>query len=129
MKIQTFRNMKGMIYGRDPNRISSKKSGVLVFGNTEIKILADESVILPPLYYGTTGKFSATFTTDDGEVYTIDKIIVKSGRIVPPSNTEVEIMTLHCRADEAEAERDDLKEKIRVLEGIFDTNSLNFLIY
>ena len=129
MKIQTFRNMKGMIYGRDPNRIGCDRSGTLVFGKTEIKIPADEEVIMPPLFYGATGEYDATFTDNEGQVFKIEKVIIKSGRIVPPSPTEVEIMSLHCRADEAEAERDDLKEKIRVLEGIFDTNSLNFLIY
>lgn len=129
MKIQTFRNMKGMIYGRNPNRITCDKSGTLVVGKTELNIVAGEETILPPLFFGGTGRHDGTFTTEDGEVFKIERIVVKSGRIVPLTATEVEIMSLHCRADEAEAERDALRERVRILEGIFDTNSLNFLIY
>lgn len=128
MKIQTFRNMKGMIHGSDPKRISCEKSGVLIIGNTEIKISGAEDDIMPLLFHGATGDYNATFTDGEGSVYTLEKVAVRGGRITPPSPTAVEIMSLHCRADEAEAERDALREKVRELENIFDTNSLNFLI-
>lgn len=129
MKIQTFRNMKGIIHGSDPKRIGCDRSGVLKIGSTEIKISGVEDEIMPLLFHGITGDYKATFTDGEGAVYTLEKVSVRGGRIVPPSPTDVEIMSLHCRADEAEAERDVLKEKVRDLENIFDTNSLNFLIY
>ena len=129
MKIQTFKNMKGIIHGSDPKRIGCEKSGILKIGNTEIKITDGEDAIMPSLFYGATGDYAATFTDEQGSVYTLKKVAVRGGRILPPTPTDVEIMELNCRADIAEAERDGMKEKIRVLENIFDTNSLNFLIY
>ena len=128
MKIQTFKNMKGIIHGSDLKRIGCEMSGTLKIGNTEIKISAEEDAVLPSLFHGATGDYNATFTDGNGEVYTLEKVAVRGGRIVPPSPTAVEIMELHCRADIAEAERDALREKVRELENIFDTNSLNFLI-
>ena len=128
MKIQTYRNMKGMIHGSDPKRIGCEKPGILKIGNTEIKISSEEDAIMPSLFHGATGDYNATFTAADGAVYTLEKVAVRGGRILPPSPTAVEIMSLHCRADIAEAERDALRDRVRELEGIFDTNSLNFLI-
>ena len=128
MKIQTFRNMKGMIHGSDLKRIGCDKSGVLRIGNTEIKISHEEDAIMPLLFHGATGNYDATFTDGEGGVYVLEKVAVRGGRIAPPSPTAVEIMELHCRADIAEAERDALQERIYELEHIFDTNSLNFLI-
>ena len=128
MKIQTFSNMKGMVYGSDPKRIGCEKSGILKIGNTEIKISADEDSIMHLLFHGVTGEYGAAFTDNEGRVYTLEKIVVRGGRIVPPSPTAVKIMELQCRADVAEAERDALRKKVRELENIFDTNSLNFLI-
>ena len=128
MKIQTFKNMKGIIHGNDPKRIGCDKSGTLKIGNAEIKISGVEDEIMPLLFHGITGDYNATFTDNEGKEYTLDKVAVRGGRIVPPSPTDVEIMELHCRADEAEAERDTLREKVNELEHIFDTDSLNFLI-
>lgn len=126
MKIQTFRNMKGIIHGGDPKRIECDKSGVLKIGNTEINVSTDS--IMPLLFHGITGDYDATFTDAEGGVYTLAKVAVRGGRILPPSPTDVEIMELHCRADIAEAERDALRERVYELEHIFDTDSLNFLI-
>ena len=128
MKIQTFRNMKGIIHGNDPKRIGCDRSGYLKIGNTEIKISAEEDAIMPLLFHGATGDYDATFTDEGGAVYTLEKVAVRSGRIEPPSETALELMDLRCRADEAEAERDAMKEDIKVLEKIFDTDALNFLI-
>lgn len=128
MKIQTFGNKKGIIHGRDPKRIECDKEGVLKIGSTEINILPDADSVMPMLFHGATGDYDATFTDNNGEVYTLEKVAVRGGRIAPPPPTAVEIMELHCRADKAEAERDSLKERVNELEHIFDTDSLNFLI-
>ena len=128
MRIQTFKNKKGIIHGRDTKRIGCDLSGVLKIGNTEIEIDSKEEAILPLLFHGVSGDYDAIFTDTEGSVYELAKVSVRGGRIVPPSDTAVEIMELHCRADEAEAERDRLQERVFELEHIFDTNSLNFLI-
>lgn len=128
MKIQTFRNGRGLLYGNDPKRISCDKDGVLKIGNAEVSITHDAEAVMPPLFHGATGNYSATFTDAEGKVYQLEKVAVRSGRIAPPPPTAVEIMELRYRADKAEEECEALREKIRELEGIFDTNSLNFLI-
>lgn len=128
MKIQTFKNMKGLIHGNDPKRIGCDKEGVLKIGTTEIQISPVEDSIMPVLFHGADGDYEATFKDSKGLVYKLEKVAVRGGRIAPPNPTAVEIMELRCRLDEAEAERDALKEKIAELESIYDTNSLNFLI-
>lgn len=121
MRVQLFKNMKGLIYGGDPKRIGCDRGGVLKIGTTEINLSPNEDAILPLLFNGCSGDYRATFTDTIGQVYELEKVAVRAGRITPPSATAVELMELRCRADAAE-------EKIHELEGIFDTNSLNFLI-
>ena len=128
MRIQTFNNMKGLIFGSDPKRIGCDKEGVLKIGSTEITITSEKEVILPLLFNGGTGEYPATFTDSYGDEYTLEKVSVQSGRITPPPPTSVEMMELRCRADAAEKMNEVLMERIKTLEGIFDTNSLNFLI-
>ena len=128
MKIQTFRNMKAMIHGTDPKIIGCDKEGLLKIGNTEIKISPESDSIMPLLFHGCSGDYHATFTDTVGNCYEIEKVEVRGGRVFPPSETAVELMELRCRVDAAEAENELLKEKIRELNNIFDTNSLNFLI-
>ena len=128
MKITLFKNMKGMIHGADPKRIGCARSGTLKIGKTEVNITSEEDSIMPMLFYGGTGNYDATYTTSDGEVYHIEAIAVRGGWVAPPPHTDVEIMELRCRADIAEEERDAMKERLRELGEIFDTNSLNFLI-
>ena len=128
MKIQTFKNMKGLIHGNDPKRIGCDKEGVLKIGNTEVPVSPGVDSIMPTLFHGGTGDYEATFTDKNGKVYELDKVAVRGGRIAPPPPTAVEIMELRCRADAAEEECEALRAKIRELESIFDTNSLNFLI-
>lgn len=128
MKIQTFKNMKGLIHGSDPKRIGCVRGGELRIGNTEISITPTEDVILPILFHGASGDYNATFTDYEGQVYELEKVAVREGRIIPPPPTAVEIMELKCRAEIAEADRAALWEKLHKLEHIFDTNSLNFLI-
>lgn len=128
MKIQTFNNMKGLIYGKDPKRIRCDRGGVLKIGNTEIKVLGKENAILPVLFHGATGDYDATFTDEFGKEYKLDKVKVRQGRIVSPSATAVEIMELRVRVDALEREIAILSGKTEDLGNIFDTNSLNFLI-
>lgn len=121
MKITIFHNKKGLIHGSDPKRIGCDRAGILVIGKTEVGITPGADSIMPMIFNGCTGDYPATFTTSDGEVYTLEKVAVRGGWIQPPPATTVELMELRCRADAAE-------EKIEELSRIFDTNSLNFLI-
>ena len=128
MKITTFNNMKGLIHGSDPKRIGCAKDGVLKIGATEVSISSERDSIMPLLLNGGTADYEATFTDICGMVYHLGKVEIRGGRIAPPSPTTVEIMELRCRADVAEQECEALREEIRNLRSIFDTNSLNFLI-
>lgn len=127
MKIQTFNNMKGLIYGSDPKRIVCEKEGVLRIGSTEIPLSADKEEMMPSLFNGSDGDYSASYEAE-GKVYDLGKVSVRGGRVSAPPQSAVEMMELRNRADKAEAEIDVLKEEIEYLKGIFDTNSLNFLI-
>ncbi len=126
MKIQLFENMKGMIHGSDPKRIGCDRDGVLRIGTAKIKVSSDS--IMPVLFYGATGDYDATFTDNQGAVYPLEKVAVRNGRIDPPSKTDLDILELRCKLESAEKERCEMQKKICVLEQIFDTNSLNFLI-
>lgn len=128
MRIQTFKNMKGIIHGSDPKRIGCDKSGKLIIGNTEIRVSGEGDDIMPLLFYGATGDYNATFVDSEGGVYTLEKVAVRGGRIAPPDSTALEIMDLRCRADMAEDRCKSLEREIEELRNIFDTNSLNFLI-
>lgn len=128
MKIQTFRNKKGLIYGADSKRIGCDKSGTLKIGSTEISISADKESILPVLFNGCTGEYKPTFTDSDGVVYELAKVTIRGGRIVPPPENAVEFMELRCRLEALEALSEQIQIQIRELSNIFDTNSLNFLI-
>ena len=127
MKITTFRNMKGIIWGGDPKRICCDKSGALKIGNTDIKVTAGENCVMPQLFYGATGSYSAKYITNEG-VFTLADVTVRNGLILPPSSTAVELMELTCRADTAEREREEMREELEELKHIFDTDSLNFIL-
>lgn len=128
MKITTFINMKGLIHGSDPKRIGCEQGGVLKIGMTEVSISPESDSILPLLFHGGTGDYDAIFKTQDGKIYDLGKVEVRSGRIAPPPPTAVEIMELRCRADAAERKFEALFEEVQRLANIFDTDSLNFLI-
>lgn len=128
MKIQLFLNHKGLLYGGDSKRVTSQVDGTLKIGNTDITVKANQDCVLPLLFYGASGDYDALFTTTKGEVYNLEKVAVRSGRVIPPPASTVELMELHCRADQAELDREKIWEKIEELDNIFDTNSLNFLI-
>ena len=127
MKIQTFNNEKGLIYGSDSKRIVCDKEGVLRIGSTEITLSADKEEMMPSLFNGSDGNYSATFEAGD-TTYDLGTITIRGGRISAPPQTAVEIMELRYRLDKAEADNNALREEIEYLKGIFDTNALNFLI-
>ena len=129
MKIQTFSNMKGLLYGADPKRVECDKAGVLKIGMTEVSIIPGAESILPLLVNGCTGDYKATFTDNSGNVYELDRVAVRGGRVLPPPQTAVDFMELRCRMDSIETKFEELRGDIRDLKNIFDTNSLNFLIY
>lgn len=129
MRIQTFRNGKGLIYGTDPKRIDCDRDGTLKIGTAEINVSSGDESILPLLFNGSTGDYKATFTDKYGNVYELEKVAVRGGRVLPPPQTAMELMELRVRADALEEEMEALREQIRELSNIFDTNSLNFLIH
>ena len=126
MTITTFKNLKGLIHGTDPKRIGCDREGILKIGKTEIEV--SDNSIMPTLFHGASGDYDAIFVDKYGVTYTLEKVEVRNGRIQPPPPTAVELMELRCRVDEAEDECENLRGKIRELQGIFDTDSLNFLI-
>jgi hypothetical protein len=126
MRVTTFKNGKGLIHGSDTKRIGCDRDGTLSIGGVEVGIAAE--TILPVLFNGCSGYYDATFTDKDGNVYALEKVEVRGGRIVPPSETAVSLMELRCRVDELEDECIRLNGRLEVLSNIFDTNSLNFLI-
>lgn len=128
MRIQTFKNMKGIIYGDDPKRIGCDKSGVLKVGNAEIGISSEKDEILPPLFHGGTGEYKASFTDSDGAIYDLGTIEVRTGRIAAPPPIAAELMELRVRVDEAESACEAAMQRVHELSQIFDTNSLNFLL-
>lgn len=128
MTITTFKNMKGLIHGKDPKRIKSAVEGVLKIGTTEINVSTTGDSIMPNLFHGATGDYGATFTDKNGRVYTLAKVAVRGGRIAPPLPTDVEIMELRCKADELQDLCDALEKENERLSKIFDTDALNFLI-
>lgn len=128
MKITLFTNKTGLIHGDDPRHIHCETAGILKIGKNEIKITQDEGDLFPNLFNGQSLEHLATYTTDDGVEYNLGKIIIRRGWIGKPSDTQLELMDLRCRAETAEAERDAMRAEIEELKNIFDTNSLNFLI-
>lgn len=127
MKIQTFKNQRGLIHGSDSKRIGCDIAGILKIGTAEISISPDAEAILPALFNGCTGSYSATFTSVTGTVYELEKVTLKNGRIVSPAPISVELMELRSRIDSLEDENEALKTEIIELRNIFDTDSLNFL--
>ena len=128
MILQTFKNKKGLIYGPEPKRIGCDKEGTLRIGTAEVSISPLAETIMPVLFNGSAGTYKATFTDKYGEVYDLGKIAIKAGRIVPPSDTAVELCELRYRAEVLEADNEAIRQEMRELRNIFDTNSLNFLI-
>lgn len=121
MQITVFKNGRGLIHGSDPKRIRADCPGILRIGKTEIEVEAQADLIMPMLFYGATGDYPASFTSQDGRRYQLEPVCVRGGWIQPPLPIAVEIMELRVLAEEAAARLD-------TLEHLFDTNALNFLI-
>lgn len=128
MKLTTFNNRKGLIHGGDPKRISCDKQGVLKIGTTLVDLTDGNEVIMPLLFHGADGNYSATFTDSQGITYELEKVAVRGGRIEPPDPNAVEFMELRCTIESLESLCDTLREEIVALSKIFDTDALNFLI-
>ena len=128
MRVQLFKNNKGLIYGTDSKRICCDVDGTLKIGTAEIKISADTEEIMPVLFNGVAGTYRATFTSALGNVYELEPVSIKAGRILPPSQLSVDLMELRCIYEALENDHKALKEEQIRLAHIFDTNSLNFLI-
>lgn len=128
MRIQTFKNMTGLIHGAGPKRIWCDKDGILKIGTTEIVVSAGKDEVMPLLFNGCDGDYHATFAASNGEGYDLGTVAVRGGRIASPPAMAVEVAELRCRLDEAETEMEDMRVKIQELFQMFDTNSLNFLI-
>ena len=128
MKLCTFKNNKGLIYGADTKRISCDKEGILNIGSANIFISPDKESIMPVLLNGASGVYKATFTDSDRTVYELANVIIREGRIAPPPENAVEFMELRCRMDLLEDLLTEVQRQIQELSNIFDTNSLNFLI-
>lgn len=129
MKIQLYRNGGGLICGADDKRISCKLPGILKIGTAEVEVSDEGESIMPLLFNGSAGDYTATFTSLLGNVYELGRVSIKGGRVVPPSKTAVEIMELKCRVDALEQENEYLRSEVNRLGNIFDTDSLNFLIH
>lgn len=128
MKLQTFKNGKGLIYGADAKRIGCDKEGILKIGSVEIKISAEAESVMPMLFNGSSGVYSATFTDKRGDVFDLGRVTIRGGRLDPPPQTAVEFMELRCMLEALEKKCNDMQKDITELKNIFDTNSLNFLI-
>ena len=120
MRITILKNGRGVLCGDDPRRIGGAE-GVLRIGTAEIDVPAQGEAVMPMLFYGCTGSYAAEFIASDGTRYDLGKVTVRGGWAEPADETTAALATLLCRMEAAE-------EKIRVLEGVFDTNSLNFIV-
>jgi hypothetical protein len=127
MKIQIFKNGKGLIYGNDSKRISCDIEGTLCIASAEVKVSPEESV-MPVLLNGCSGSYNAVFKSISGSTYQLERVELKGGRIVPPSASAVEHMELRCRIEALEEALMSAQNEMDELRNIFDTNSLNFLI-
>ena len=128
MRIELFKNNKGLIHGSDPMRVCCDVGGTLKIGSAEIPVAIDVEAIVPVLFNGCTGVYPATFTSALGNVYELEKVSIKGGRIVPPSPLSVELMELRSKIDALEDRCSMLEAENRRLANIFDTDALNFLI-
>ena len=128
MRIQLFKNGKGLIYGTDSKRIGCDIAGTLNIGSVKIDVSASEETIMPQLFNGCSGTYNAVFTSVSGTVYQLERVTVKGGRIVPPSQSTLEYMEIQSRLELLESSIEAMRNEITELKNIFDTNSLNFLI-
>jgi hypothetical protein len=127
MKIQTFNDGTGIIYGDSPSILTCEISGVLNIGGTEFTIDSERETHIPQLFNAASGNFKAEYITEK-KTYTLRKIKVKRGFIEPPSDDVVEMTYLKARVDEVDRKCEKVLAEVARLDKLFDTNSLNFLI-
>lgn len=129
MRLYTFSNKKCVIFGHDPYHLECEREGWIKIGPTKIKVTPGEPITLPPIEDGT---YKPSFTDSKGSVYEGYVLVVRNGRITPPSKEVFELLDLRCRYEELQtrmAEKfEAIDKEIQELKSIFDTNSLNFII-
>lgn len=128
MIIQLFNNKNFLVHGADNKRLTCERSGTLRIGDAEIPVKANEENVLPPLFFGASADFKASFVTADGDIYDGGKVSIRSGRLLSAPPEKVEMMELHIRCDEAEKRLKIAEKDLDKLKKLFDTNSLNFII-
>ena len=101
MRIQLFKNEKGLIHGADPKRIECDVKGTLQIGSAVVEVATDS--IMPLLFNGSSGNYNATYTAD-GKIYQLERVSIKGGRISPPSQTLDEQKSTRRLRDENEQE-------------------------
>lgn len=125
MRIHLFNDRNAVLYGYNPHNLISDKPGTLNVGSKVIRVSSDNAIPFTNVHDGT---YMASFVSDDGIAYDIGRVTVHNGGIITNRTyTEREIELKHA-LDRAEDKISELVEKVNVLENIFDTNSLNFLI-
>lgn len=112
MVITIFDNKKGIVRGRDTNRVISEQGGVLQIGNSRVEILQKESTELPVLCDGQSGEFPAKFTSVTGDTYELATVELIDGRIVQPSSEYDELGVLYNRAKSLDNQISELKETL-----------------
>ena len=123
MRIQLYKDKRGLIYGDDPSHIGCDREGVLRIGTETVNVSEGREAAFPSL---ANGNYKATYATG-GKVYELETVSVRGGRILPPSREALEIMELRVRLDRLEDICEAMQIKITELDNIFDTDSLNFL--
>lgn len=125
MKIHLFNDKTGVIGGYSPFTLMADKSGLLKIGNKVINILPDTPAKIPPLMDDT---YNAVFESSDGITYDLGRITIHNGGVVASKTYTAREIELKHALDKAEDKIAELIERVDVLEHIFDTDSLNFLI-
>ena len=125
MRIHLFNDRSAVLFGYNPHSLISDKPGTLNVGSKVIRVSSDNAIPFVDVHDGT---YMSSFVADDGTSYDIGRVNVHNGGITANRTyTEREIELKHS-LDRAEDKIAELIEKVDVLEHIFDTNSLNFLI-
>ena len=115
MRVQLSKMGKGLIHGDDPRRIECDRDGILTIGAVKIAITKGEAVAMPVLANGAAGVYNATFEAKS-QTFNLGKVTVRGGKIVAPSQTEVDLIELRCLVEYLEAICDDLRARLTVVE-------------
>ena len=125
MRIHLFNDHSAVLQGYNPHSLVSDKPGTLTVGSKVMRVSPDNAVPFTNVHDGT---YMASFVADDGTSYDAGRVTVHNGGIAANRTyTERELELKHS-LDRAEDRIASLESKVDVLEHIFDTDSLNFLI-